>query len=236
MDRFLEAKEIVENYISRDRTIEIENIHIQLSKVGYSQERYLKELIEYNFNNSDYAVEYTSSEEAFKVTFCAVQNKAETVVLALPDKPFVYLGKDVFDKSYCDKNNIGYSEMKHAGGTIVSSSADLQIALITSEQDSCLYLKSKIDKWITDNFKDVTNHEITADHNDTLIDGYKVMGTSLYPVGGMYVMYFQISFEVDIDMIKSICTKEMKKIPKGLAEFGTTTRDDLIKELLVWLN
>ena len=45
--------------------------------------------------------------------------------------------------------------------------------------------------------------------------------------GELLYSAIQISVNCDIDLIKSICTKPMKKQPDGLANYGISTEDNL---------
>jgi lipoate-protein ligase A len=59
--------------------------------------------------------------------------------------------------------------------------------------------------------------------NDILIDGtYKVASSSTRQFGKVLFSAFHISHEVNLNIIKSLCTKPMKKIPRGLGDYGIT--------------
>lgn len=61
------------------------------------------------------------------------------------------------------------------------------------------------------------------DNNDILIDGYKVSSGTEGEIKGWRYFGYQISVNQDIDLISTVCKKEMVKPPKGLSEFGVTT-------------
>jgi len=65
--------------------------------------------------------------------------------------------------------------------------------------------------------------------NDILVDGYKVSGNFSQYIGPKRDTLFgiHISLNVDLDVIKHYCDKEMNKIPKGLSEYGIT-REELL--------
>ena len=67
--------------------------------------------------------------------------------------------------------------------------------------------------------------------NDLLVDGYKCGSYMSRNIDGVIYTAIHISINMDVDLIKSICTKPMVKIPKGLSEFGITT--DEIKEFII---
>ena len=64
-----------------------------------------------------------------------------------------------------------------------------------------------------------------CDNNDVLIDGYKVASGCDTNVDGWAYMGYQISINQDIETIKHACNKPMVKVPKGLGEYGITTKE-----------
>jgi hypothetical protein len=57
--------------------------------------------------------------------------------------------------------------------------------------------------------------------NDIIVeDEFKVASFSSRRFGKTLFGSFQISFTVNMDLIKSLCTKPMKKIPKGLNDYN----------------
>jgi lipoate-protein ligase A len=65
----------------------------------------------------------------------------------------------------------------------------------------------------------------TDEGNDVLIDGYKISGLSATPYGHIQYATIHIGVNTNLDYIKQICRKPMKKVPKGLSECGITTEE-----------
>lgn len=67
-------------------------------------------------------------------------------------------------------------------------------------------------------------------HNDVTVDGYKVAGFGIVPIPGTDYLYhgIHVSINADAEEINRICKKPMKKVPKGLSEYGIT-REDIIR-------
>jgi lipoate-protein ligase A len=63
------------------------------------------------------------------------------------------------------------------------------------------------------------------DGNDILIDGYKISGLSATPYGALQYSTIHIGINTNLEDIKTICTKPMIKIPKGLSEYNITTEE-----------
>lgn len=61
--------------------------------------------------------------------------------------------------------------------------------------------------------------------NDIVVDGYKVCGMAITRYGRIDYTAGFIGINTNIDHIKQICKKPMKKVPKGLSEFGITTAE-----------
>ena len=132
------------------------------------------------------------------------------------DKTYVLSNDSEFNKDYCIGNDIEILKTGHRGGTIVSSKDDMYFVVIRPYNHnfvSRLYeafiglLKGK-------------GLNASYDGNDLLIDNkYKVTAASKVKQRATYsaVGFF---FNVDIDMIKNICTKPMEKIPRGLDYYG----------------
>lgn len=65
----------------------------------------------------------------------------------------------------------------------------------------------------------------TIDGNDILVDGFKVCGTCITRYGRIDYTGAFIGIHTNLDHIKAICRKPMKKVPKGLSEYGITTEE-----------
>lgn len=148
------------------------------------------------------------------------------------------------DENDCDlewarEHGIPAYDAHRGGGTIVCSKGniglvfiyDVKYGWICDKFNAALleFLKSKIDcrHDIEEQHNDFC-HTFNTNHNDILIDGYKVasgvemrVGTNLEKIYAT----FQISINQDIEAIKHICKKEMVKIPKALSDFGVTTEE-----------
>ena len=61
--------------------------------------------------------------------------------------------------------------------------------------------------------------------NDILVDGYKVCGMAITRYGRIDYTAGFIDINTNVDHIKAICRKPMKKVPKGLSEYGITTEE-----------
>lgn len=154
------------------------------------------------------------------------------VLCVLSDKIEVHTGtQNDCNLEYCKEHNIPVYNLNRAGGTIVCCNGTIGIATFTYSKYGMLN-----NKFIVNFMKFLKDRglNVTTDNNDILVDGFKVASAIEYKLGPqLSLLYgcYLISYDVDLDAIRHICKKEMKKIPKGLKEFGLTK-----EEILNWCN
>ena len=125
------------------------------------------------------------------------------------------------DEDVC--NELGYEivETFNNCGTIVANPGDFGIGHVGAH-DNGWYLR------FVEHFLEWLNHRglnaVYVD-NDILVDGYKVCGICVNRYGCIDYTGGLIGINTKLDDIKVICTKPMKKVPKGLSEYGITTED-----------
>lgn len=144
-------------------------------------------------------------------------------------RQFVHSGKsEDYNRQYCIDNKIPVYHIEREGGTIVSEQGD--IAIINF---------SKVDNFRAPQFHErfmaaflsylVKEKAADAqmDGNDILVNSYKCASSSSCVIGNMLCCTIQISMSVDIDTIKNICQKPMRKKPKGLSELLSITTKEV---------
>lgn len=196
----------------------------KLKKLGYSPERYLED--KDNSYLKNLKIVYSKPEFLIQDISKMIYSEQNSI-LFIKDSEVVYLGTDSYNKQYCEENKIVVLPLNYSGGTIVTTKEDLGIVLCIKEELSQDRLLIKINRWITEN---VSKSDIVG--NDILINGYKVLGSSHRRVGNKNIYYYQVSFDVNLDRIKKICVKEMKKEPRGLKSFKDCDSKSLIEVLL----
>lgn len=112
-------------------------------------------------------------------------------------------------------------DTKHAGGSILGYPDSVCLVAFDNKEPN----------WINKLVKYLKSLGLNAKNtgNDVLVDGYKVAGFSAVPLEGTNLQYyaFFVSITVNLSDIFLVCKKQMKKIPKGLGEYGITTQDIL---------
>jgi lipoate-protein ligase A len=158
-----------------------------------------------------------------KRTYGVVVSSNDTCVLTRNDE---------FNKEYCNNNGIKIYYTNHKGGTIVNFKEDISIGLFNHDIDIYKIIESFIRF-----FRSKGLNSMVKD-NDIEINGYKVIGISDKFYDNTYrSTAIHISIGMDLELIKNICTKPMRKVPKGLKDFGISTEDieeflNTIKEML----
>lgn len=155
-----------------------------------------------------------------------IENKNETVFVTA-DKTYVLIGQDPINEDYCKENALPILKTHKFGGTIVDFKDDLCIGNYTSNKEAtfgndCMiilrdYLLSK-----------GLNANIIK--NDCVIDNeFKVGSWGSFIINNCLYTYVHITINMDIELLKNICLKEMIKVPKALNDYGISFND--IKDL-----
>lgn len=125
------------------------------------------------------------------------------------------------DEAVC--KNLGYEivESYNNAGTIVSNAGDVLIGHFYQPDNGWL------DRFVNYFLAWLRDRGLNAEYvdNDILVDGFKVCGMCVTRYGRIDYTGGIISVNVNLEHIKAICWKPMKKVPKGLAEYGITTEE-----------
>ena len=164
----------------------------------------------------------------------AIINKIEISYGGIGDEEIVLTGRNnTINYDYCVGNNIRVEHTANEGGTIVVQDGDIEFGFFKYNGfNDGLELMKKICSKLQETLGD----RITIDSNDLFVDGkYKVGSYSSVNVGDRLIYTgCHISMSVNIEHIQNICLKEMKKIPKGLSDYGINVNElyEFIEELL----
>lgn len=112
----------------------------------------------------------------------------------------------------------------YAGGTMVVFKDGIVLFSIKDKEESPMW-NEKIVAFLK---KNNINAEVNG--NDIIVDNiYKVSGSGKIKDtnNNLFKYYICISINADPELIRKICPKPMRKIPKGLSEYGFTRKDIL---------
>lgn len=151
-----------------------------------------------------------------------IKNQEECFVYGVPDGVYVLPAlTSPYNKEYCEKNNINILPIPNEGGALVIGNGDFEIGYFTKNKKTAF--NQEFARHLIEILKSKGVDAVFAG-NDILIDSkYKCAGCSSKVYGDILYCAFHISINVDLELIKNICTKTMSKIPKGLKDFGITT-------------
>jgi hypothetical protein len=125
------------------------------------------------------------------------------------------------DEAICESLGYEIVESYNNAGTIISNEGDVLIGHF-AEPDNGWH-----DRFIAYFLDWLKAKGLNAEYvsNDILVDGYKVCGMCVTRYGRIDYTGGIIGVNTNLDHIKAICRKPMKKVPKGLADYGITSED-----------
>lgn len=137
-------------------------------------------------------------------------------------------GQNDVNFEYCEEHNIPVYNLQRDGGAIVYFAGNVSWAEVKSNSSRDFKL-TNIDflSSLTEYLKTKGINAI-QDGNDILVDGFKVASGCAINLPPDFKRTFscgQICINCDVEVIDHICTKPMKKVPKGLSEYGITTEE-----------
>lgn len=129
--------------------------------------------------------------------------------------------KTQVDEGVC--GSLGYEvvESFNNGGTILATEGDIIMSHLDAPENGWI---ERFAAHLVDWLKAKGLNAEYAD-NDVLVDGFKVCGTCVTRYGRIDFSSAIITASVNLDHIKAICRKPMKKVPRGLSDYGITTAE-----------
>lgn len=146
------------------------------------------------------------------------------VIYGVAESNWVIAGvNEQLNESAVEQAGIPVLRLNHEGGCIVVNPGDIDIGLFT-ERD----LGNKIkDGLIQDLAALLQEKGYTSiiERNDLMVEGRKVMGFGSRMFLDILYTAIHISVNMNLELIESICTKPMEKVPGGLSDYGVTTQE-----------
>lgn len=173
--------------------------------------------------------ELITPEQIMDVVTEGLRTNEERCRYILYTKPYVVPGNnEIIDSEKAQELNVKILNIPNSGGTVVTSSGDIGLGILSSMEKANRFAESFMTylNLILSN----RNFNISRNGNDLILNDYKVASYGSKSCGLMTFAIIQISMNVDMHKIEELCTKPMKKIPKGLSEFGITS-----EEMLQWV-
>ena len=160
-----------------------------------------------------------------------LENKKDIVIITA-DKTYILNGVEPScNYEYCKKHNLEILNTEHIGGTIVNGKDDICVTFFTKVKptnDDASNLAENLIAKLYEYINKHTSANINYENNDILLEGFKTISWSCAVYDDSLYAAIHIPFNIDLELIKNVCTKEMVKIPKGLEEFGIN-RNEIMK-------
>lgn len=129
--------------------------------------------------------------------------------------------KTQVDEATCAELGYFVYESYNNGGTILGNSGDIMFSHVAEPDNGWIYrFAEHFANWLKGKG---LNAEFID--NDVLVDGCKVCGICVTRYGRVDFSSGFIGINTNLDHIKAICRKPMKKVPKGLSDYGITTEE-----------
>lgn len=163
----------------------------------------------------------TNAEWMERVTFY-IRSGTHCIAYGIQDSPVVLTHrKNQVDEDVC--RLLGYTvyEAFNNGGTILTSPGDFEIGHWGGHDNGwCAKFSEHFVNWLR-------SKGLNAEYadNDILVDGCKVCGTCVTRYGRIDYTGIHVGIHTNLDHIRAICKKPMKKVPKGLSDYGITTEE-----------
>lgn len=167
-------------------------------------------------------IKKVKSHEAVATIQDFIVNKKHGTAYCVHDEKLIFIREpNTINEDVCAAEGYTVLDTKHTGGVVVVSKGDMSVVHFGEIgnkflEDFAMYLiewyKSK-------------GLNATYEDNDVLIDGYKISGLSATPYGNIQYSTIHIGINTNLDHIKAICRKPMKKVPKGLSDYGITSEE-----------
>ena len=125
------------------------------------------------------------------------------------------------DEELCAEMGYDIYEGLYNGGTLIANKGDLVFAHFYDIENGWR------DRYVEYFLAWLKNKGLNAEYvdNDVLVDDRKVCGTCITRYGRIDYTTIFISIDPNLDHIKAICRKPMKKVPKGLSDYGITSEE-----------
>ena len=185
----------------------------------------------YELANLSFEVIETTPPKAIGDVLNTMAERKTAVLFANTDYTLVWNGDNsTFNETYCAECGIPVYPLQTGGGTIVSTSGDLNIGICVPKS-TCIDATFILQRF-ADIFRKYTNKMVEVNDNDIMVDGYKVLGSSTYENNGMFMFITPISLSEKTELIASICQKHSEKQP---AHIDFMNRESVRSEVLQWL-
>ena len=151
-----------------------------------------------------------------------IQSGLHRIAYVVVDSPVAIVHRTYqVDEEVCKALGYDIVESYNNAGTIVSNAGDVLIGHFYHPENGWY---DRFIAYFLDWLK-AKGLNAVYESNDILVDNHKVCGMCITRYGRIDYTGGIISVNCNLEHIKQICRKPMKKVPKGLSEYGITTEE-----------
>ena len=167
-------------------------------------------------------IKKVQSKEAVSTIQHFITNQEHGIAYCVHDEKSIFMtNPDSINREVCDKEGYTVLNTQHTGGVVVVNEGDVSVVHFGVIGNEWMH---RFADYLIERYKE-RGLNATYEDNDVLIDGYKISGLSATPYDNIQYSTIHIGINTNLDHIKQICRKPMKKVPKGLSEYGITTAE-----------
>jgi lipoate-protein ligase A len=115
--------------------------------------------------------------------------------------------------AYCQTNGIAMYRRKSGGGCVYADEGNLMMSLISPNKHSEQVFQSFLDS-VSGVLRDVGFAAVKSEHNDIIVEGYKVSGNACYALPTGTIVHGTLLVNVDFDALQQAITPSVEKLTK----------------------
>ena len=146
------------------------------------------------------------------------QNVQEETLVTWVVSPTVIFGRHQVMEAevniaYCQANGIAIYRRKSGGGCVYADEGNLMMSLISPNKHSEQVFQSFLD-CVSGVLRDLGFAAVKSQHNDIMVDGYKVSGNACYALPTGTIVHGTLLVDVDFDALQHAITPSVEKLAK----------------------
>ena len=114
---------------------------------------------------------------------------------------------------FCRANNIAVYRRKSGGGCVYADEGNLMMSMITPNRHSEQVFQTFLDR-VSDALRRLGLPAVKSEHNDIMVDGYKVSGNACYALSTGTIVHGTLLVNVDFDVLQQALTPPVEKLAK----------------------
>ncbi len=115
--------------------------------------------------------------------------------------------------AFCQDNDIAMYRRKSGGGCVYADEGNLMMSLISPNTHSEVVFQSFLDS-VSDVLRNCGFAAVKSEHNDIMVDGYKVSGNACYTLPTGTIVHGTLLVNVDFNALQQAITPSVEKLAK----------------------